>query len=105
MKNLDQNLAVTTMPLVPVAEKIKPITPPPRARDLHGMTLQQAYHAVQQALQEGGGSQGSITFVTGKSGKIREEFPRWLEGHQEILRTEELNGGGAFRVVFRKKRG
>lgn len=54
------------------------------------------------ALIEDRGTRKGITVVTGKSGPICREFPLWMEGHPSVRDVEELNGGGAFRVRFKK---
>jgi len=57
--------------------------------DLHGMTIQQAFHAIRQFLEEHrlNGSKSAIV-ITGKGGKIADEFPLWVE-NLGIVRTCE----------------
>lgn len=68
--------------------------------DLHGLSVEDAYSATMDFLN---GATGSVTVVTGQSGPIRREFPQWIERIKHA-RIEELNGGGAFRIHFRRKR-
>lgn len=73
--------------------------------DLHGMTLAQAHVETQwfvaQAHQAGA---KSVVIITGLSGPIRREFPLWVENLTPIRRLQPLNGEGAFRLHFVKRR-
>lgn len=63
--------------------------------DLHGHTVEAAYHAVREFLEHGSGAR-YVVVITGKSGEIRREFPFWMEklGYS----YEMAEHGGAFRV-------
>ena len=57
--------------------------------DLHGLTLQQAFTAVQNFIlqhQENGSK--VITIITGKKGRIKNELPIWCEKFSRIRRCE-----------------
>lgn len=74
----------------------------PTVLDLHGKTIQQAYDVVNLYLEQA--RDRNLRFVkviTGRSGDIATEFPRWIEGHPYIKRHETLNGGGAFKIWIR----
>ncbi len=72
----------------------------PRTLDLHGMTVQQAYEATMEFVNQ---SDGKINIITGKSGQINREFPRWLESNGRINSMNDA--GGSFGIVLgnRKK--
>jgi hypothetical protein len=99
---------VTPMPAQPLADASNrprrlpaPVKPLFKDRlDLHGLTVAQAHRKVSNLLDTSGGR--SATVVTGRSGVIRQEFHLWLQNDQRIRRVEELHGGGAFRIHFRK---
>lgn len=74
----------------------------PGYADLHGMTLDAAHALVRRMLDERS-DRRSITVVTGKSGAIRREFLHWIDGHAAVSRIEELRGGGAFRLHFKRR--
>ena len=94
---------------------------PEAALDLHGMTLAAAERAVSSFLAEQAG-QGHrvVLIVTGKGlrldggrvlgGRIRAEFPGWLERADNRARVAGFRaahlrhgGGGAFYVLLRKR--
>jgi len=71
--------------------------------DLHNTTLEDAYRAVLDLLDEAIAYEApAITVITGKSGQICREFPHWAQRFP-IRDIEVLNGGGAFRLTMRKK--
>ncbi len=72
--------------------------------DLHGMTLAQAYQAVQHHVQQGVHAYAYVTIITGKSGIMQGELPDWVRNMQGIRMCESINGGGAFRISFKKTR-
>jgi hypothetical protein len=69
--------------------------------DLHGLCLADAYSATMNLLAAA--TDRSVTVVTGLSGAIKGEFPRWFD-HLPHLRIEEQFGGGAFKIHFRRNR-
>lgn len=72
-----------------------------RQIDLHGLSLADAYSATMSFLTAV--TDRSVTVVTGLSGAIKKEFPHWFT-HLPNLRIEEIHGGGAFKLRFRRKR-
>ncbi len=72
--------------------------------DLHGMTLAQAYDAVHNHVQQGHQTHAYVTVITGKSGVMQGELPDWVRNMQGIRMCEPINGGGAFRISFKKTR-
>lgn len=79
----------TSKPLVPEA-----IPHNPRVIDLHGKTVQEAYDATVDFLANT--QFKAVIVITGKSGQIRQEFPRWMEklGYLYVIKSN----GGAFSV-------
>jgi DNA-nicking Smr family endonuclease len=77
--------------------------------DLHGMTVQQAFHTTKQFLEEHNinGSE-SVVIVVGKGGKISDEFPMWCENLGFIRRIDPIidstGGYGAYIVTLYKRR-
>jgi DNA-nicking Smr family endonuclease len=89
--------------------------------DLHGMTLVAAERAVSAFLAEASaGNRRVVLIVTGKGtrlesgrvfgGRIRAEFPGWLERPENRARVAGLRaahprhgGGGAFYVLLRRR--
>jgi DNA-nicking Smr family endonuclease len=85
--------------------KIPSAKPPARDShiwDLHGMTINQAHELTLNQVQQHSGQRRSVTFITGKSGQMNREFPQWLDLHPGVRRIDSLNGGGAYRVWFKK---
>lgn len=74
---------------------------PRRQIDLHGLCLADAYTATMNLLSAL--TDRSATIVTGLSGSIKKEFPRWFD-HLPNLRIEETHGGGAYELRVRRKR-
>ena len=65
--------------------------------DLHNMTLEDAYRASLGFIADAGVcGVKSVVIITGLSGRIRTEFPIWME-RASLRHVEVLNGGGAFR--------
>ena len=63
----------------------------PQILDLHGMTIQTAYNKTRQFVQRHFDIGSTlITVITGKSGKIAEEFPHWLNNLTCIHSYEQL---------------
>lgn len=91
-----------------------PRSPRPRPRfyeapvasciDLHGITVDEAYHRTMEYLNESAPAAGlrEVTVITGKSGVIRKEFPYWLERCSNIIVWQQQNDGGAFSIRLKK---
>ncbi len=103
-----------TKDVTPLGAPKPPEPPPPmpvrfqfpsHKLDLHGLTLDEAYSATNDFLIEAVHEYKSVTVVTGVSGDIKREFPFWFDKqHPLVNRIEELNGGGAYRVYFKKRK-
>ena len=79
----------------------------PEILDLHGMTIQTAFNKTRTFIERhyDVGSR-LITIVTGKSGKIAEEFPHWLSNMTCISEYEALldSRGQSGAYIIRLKR-
>ena len=71
--------------------------------DLHGLTIQSAYHVVLDHIDTAV-SMGwrRLTIITGKSGAINVELPKWVEKVRSVSSVKPMNGGGAYEVCLRK---
>lgn len=97
----DRHVPVTCVPIkVPITHDHMPR----HTLDLHGMTLAQAYDAVSNMVQQGVHNYSYVTVITGKSGVMQGELPDWVGRMQGIRMCEPINGGGAFRISFKKTR-
>jgi len=81
----------------------------PYSLDLHGLTIQQAFNATRQFLEEHriNGSRSAV-IVTGKGGKISDELPAWTENLGFIRKCEPISdstgGSGAYLISLYAKR-
>jgi len=59
--------------------------------DLHGLTIQQAFNATGQFLEEHNinGSR-SVVIICGKSGKIADELPEWIANYSFVRKVEPI---------------
>lgn len=72
--------------------------------DLHGMTIQDAYRAVLDHISNGALlGYKRLTIVSGKSGQINVELPRWAERHVAVRSVEPFNGGGAWEIWLKRQ--
>lgn len=72
--------------------------------DLHGLTVHDAYarafaHVSEARLDK---RFRYVIIITGLSGQIHEEFPRWFENHSAVRSVKALRGGGAWEVWLKK---
>lgn len=73
--------------------------------DLHGLTVQQAFEEARQFVAKGNEAGFKhVTIITGLSGQIRSEFEQWMKNNPLVRETKMINGGGAFKVYFFKKK-
>jgi len=71
--------------------------------DLHGLTIQEAYSAVLDHISNGALlGYKRLTIVSGKSGQINIELPKWAERHSAVRSVEPFNGGGAWEICLKK---
>lgn len=83
--------------------------------DLHGMTQEKAYSALQDFISEASGSgKRNLLVITGKGGRgaggpgiLRQMLPLWLERNPLVLALHQAQprdgGAGAFYLRLRKK--
>lgn len=75
----------------------------PGSLDLHNLTLQEAHASTRSYLGRcAKAGKRDVEVITGKSGKIRSEFVAWAMLDPNVRAIEELNGGGAFKVILRR---
>ena len=72
--------------------------------DLHGMTLGEGYQFSLDKIHDQQGNYKFVTFITGKSGQMNQEFVHWLDQNPHVRKVEPTNNGGAYKVWFRKTR-
>ncbi len=72
--------------------------------DLHGLTLNEAFLTTKEFIQTAVSNNKSITIITGMSGDIKREFPYWMENNHLVSSIEEMNGGGAYKIFFKKRK-
>lgn len=72
--------------------------------DLHGMTVSQAHELTLNQIHQLHSKYKYVTFITGKSGQMNQEFRHWLDRHPQVRNIEVSNDGGAYRVWFKKAR-
>ncbi len=115
MRDEDNALwAAYTRDVVPLAHR--PTAPPGRPPrpvvaplgdaylDLHGMPLHDAWKAVRDHVLSAAleGKKRTLV-VTGLSGAIRQEFPRWVENLPRVREATATNGNGAFVLRLRRR--
>lgn len=77
--------------------------------DLHGMTIQHAFNSVRLFIEEHW-SEGStqVIIITGKSGKIAEEFDAWCNNLLQIRKIEPLSDTmgqvGSWVITFKSRK-
>ena len=70
--------------------------------DLHGLPIQEAYLRALEHVENAKGTFRHVTIITGLSGQINVEFPRWFENHHLVRSIKPLNGGGAWEICLKK---
>jgi hypothetical protein len=78
-----------------------------RKLDLHGKILHVAWGMFNEFIDlHHTCDNGSVVVITGKSGKIAEEFPSWCKNNPKIKRYEGLTNSdgrsGSYRIYLRK---
>src|ERR1017187_916443 len=68
--------------------------------DLHGLSLTDAHRYTMDFVD--GASGKYVMVITGLSGQIKKEFKHWFVNHKIVRTIEELNGGGAYKIFFKK---
>ncbi len=70
--------------------------------DLHGLTLTQAHQKTMTFVRDAKlRGLKDVVIITGLSGKIKKEFPFWIENSPYIKRTEIRSGGGAYKIFLK----
>jgi DNA-nicking Smr family endonuclease len=107
MKHVQPLHVTHTVNHAPLAEKISRIPhsrPAHHTWDLHGMALGEGYQFSLDKIHAQQGNYKFVTFITGKSGQMNQEFVQWLDNNPHVRKVEPVNNGGAYRVWFRKTR-
>jgi DNA-nicking Smr family endonuclease len=94
-KHVRPTLSATTAPPKPVIPR------QPTTLDLHGLTLTEAHRASLDFI-DASGPHRKLTIITGKSGQIKAEFERWMEGIPKVHSVKANCDGGAFTVRILK---
>jgi DNA-nicking Smr family endonuclease len=70
--------------------------------DLHGLTVHAAFGVVREHIYQGvQNGYSKLLVITGRSGQINEELPRWLEGHPSVRSVKLLANGGSWEVLIK----
>ena len=81
---------------------VNPVSSSP-VLDLHGLTVHDAY---QQSMNHISMAKSKgwryVTIITGLSGQINIEFPRWFSNHPMVRSIEHKRGGGAWEIWLKK---
>jgi len=102
---------VTPLGKAPVrASEGLPVTTIPAPRDqgydprldLHGVTVHKAFGLVQEHIYQGA-QRGykRLLVITGRSGQINQELPRWLEQNTTVRSIKQLSNGGSWEVLIK----
>lgn len=72
--------------------------------DLHGLNLNQAFSAIKDFLDTSYGRYKTVRIITGSSGQMRSDFPKWLENPilNKNVRSVEFINNGSFLIKFKK---
>lgn len=99
-------LSKSCTPRMPSQDVFKPspAAPPKHTWDLHGMTVQDAHMLTLSQIDDLKHTHKYVTFITGKSGIMNQEFTHWLDENPQVRKVDVINGGGAYRVWFKKVR-
>jgi DNA-nicking Smr family endonuclease len=92
---------------------VQPIVkvPQPNSRDfnpvldLHGATVHSAYQLASAHIFTASLDRRFryVIIITGLSGQIHEEFPRWFANHPKVREVRSLRGGGAWEIWLKKQ--
>lgn len=97
-KKLWKAVTDTVVPLGSSGGKRRPtrasVVQEPRVLDLHGMSVQRAFEEARDFIART--PHKKVTVITGRSGQIRAEFERWLEGFN--IKTYSLLNDGSFEI-------
>lgn len=72
--------------------------------DLHGETIHTAFGLVKNHVEQGWNEgHRKLLVITGRSGQINVELPKWLEGNPHVRSVNQRNGGGAWEICLKKR--
>ena len=70
--------------------------------DLHGVTIHSAFGMVDEHIYQGvQNGYKKLLIITGKSGQINMELPRWLERNPRVRSVKQLANGGSWEITIR----
>jgi len=83
---------------LPRTEDFRPVL------DLHGLTVHEAFKQATAHINDAfaQGRHRYVIIITGLSGQIHDEFPKWVETHRHVRSVTSLRGGGAWEVWLKK---
>ena len=88
------------LPCITVSEPRSPVYSP--RMDLHGVTVHEAFGMVQDHIYQGAqNGYKRLTIITGRSGQINQELPRWLERNSYVRSVTQLPNGGSWEVTIK----
>ena len=71
--------------------------------DLHGATVHDAYAIVREHVYQGvQNGYSKLLVITGRSGQINQELPRWLENHPSVRSIKQMSNGGSWEIVLKR---
>ena len=87
--------------------KKKPVQNRKTSLDLHNMTIQQAFNSVRMFVEENHAEgERTLVIITGKSGKIADEFSAWCSNIPLILKIDPVMDSrgecGAWIITLRR---
>lgn len=70
--------------------------------DLHGVTVHEAYGMVNEHIYQGvQNGYKRLMIITGRSGQINQELPRWLEKNPRVRSVKQMPNGGSWEVTVK----
>lgn len=70
--------------------------------DLHGVTVHEAFGKVQEHIYQGvQNAYRKVMIITGRSGQINQEMPRWLEKNPRVRSVKQMPNGGSWEVAIK----
>lgn len=71
--------------------------------DLHGVTVHQAFTMVQDHILNGAlMGYRRLTIITGRSGQINLEMPRWVERNTHVRSVSQMSNGGSWEILLKR---
>jgi len=70
--------------------------------DLHGITVHEAFNVVQEHIYQGSiNGYKKLMVITGRSGQINQELPRWLERNTKVRSVKQMPNGGSWEITIK----